>query len=185
MGVALFYVGALHAQSDDAHRAMASIVGLDVMSADIVRWCSSRAPASGVPLRAAWQAWRSANAVDEITRRLDADMLRRTREGMDSVIASTRHQLSRLGHSSSVCPQVVSMWSSDAFDVRRAYPAAYAPSPAMADSTVGRAAPATKAPPSAAGTSYEFQQRDDQVSHQASGSKSRAVSPPHGMPISD
>ena len=149
LGAVALDAHALRAQSDDARRAMASIVGLDLTSADIVEWCASRAPDAAAPLRAAWQTWRSANAVDQITGRLDAELLRRTREGMGQVTAATRLKLSKAGLPATVCPQLSSMWTSTEFDARRTYAAAYTHLSEVPDSAPGTAAPARQ--PAASG----------------------------------
>jgi hypothetical protein len=158
LGTALFHAGALHAQIDDAQKAMASIVGLDISSADIVEWCSSRAPASAAPLRSAWQAWRSANAVEDVTRGVNPELLRRTRNGMASVIAATREKLSRAGEPVTVCPGLRSMWSSAEFDARRTYAAAYTPAPATAETPRATTAAARNTSPPSGATSREAPQ---------------------------
>lgn len=136
------------AQSIETQKAMVAVIGLDMSSAEIVSWCEARAPGQSAPLRSAWQAWRAKADVDGVTARLDAEMLRRGRDGMAPVLAATRQKLQGAGQPSTVCPQLTSMWASAEFEARRMYPAAY---PA-AYATVGESGAATASAAPSQGT---------------------------------
>jgi hypothetical protein len=145
-GAVMVCAAPLAAQRDEAQKAKALIIGLDISSADLVEWCSSRVPATAGPLRAAWQAWRTANAVDDITRSTNAAMVERTRSGMAPVLAKTRERMAAAGDPAAACAQVRGLWASSEFDVRRTYAIAYDGQP---DSAVPAEA-ATVAPPRSA-----------------------------------
>jgi hypothetical protein len=125
------------AQSEEQRAAAMSVVGLDVTSADIVAWCDAGGASSAV--RPAYVAWRARHAVDDVARRLDAATLSKTRDGMGRVIAATRQKLAAMGQPATVCSQLASMWTSEQFDARRMYSAAYAAA-AVADTAASATA---------------------------------------------
>ena len=114
----------LGAQADATRAARMSVVGMDVTSADIVAWCD--AGGAGAAVRPAYAAWRTRHAVDEVTGRLDAEAREQTRAGMGKVMAATREKLSAMGQPAAVCPQLASMWTSESFNARGKFAAAYA-----------------------------------------------------------
>jgi hypothetical protein len=113
------------AQITAQQQAFMAIVGLDINSEEIVRYCESGASSATPSLRSAWQAWRARNRIDDVTGRLDDTILRRTRDAMASTVAATRQKLASAGQPAAVCGQLGSMWSGPDFDPRRSYPAAY------------------------------------------------------------
>ncbi|MCC7053265.1 MAG: hypothetical protein IT355_08335 [Gemmatimonadaceae bacterium] len=132
----------LTAQGADQRAAMMSVVGLDLTSADIVAWCD--AGGAGAPMRSAWAAWRTRHGVETVTSRLEPADVQRTRDGMVSVIASTRQKLAAMGTPAAVCPQLVSMFGSESFNARQKFAAAYAPVTAPAGTVAdGGRAPAS------------------------------------------
>ena len=78
-------------------RALMSIAGLDLSSADIVAWCETSAPTEAPALRTAWQRWRTASAIDDVTAQMSADLREKSRRGMASVGAAARQRLARMG----------------------------------------------------------------------------------------
>lgn len=153
----LLFASPLMAQADDRVRDAMAVVGMDASSADIVAYCESNAAAAAPPMRSAWQAWRTRNAVDDVAATLSAAQRGRLRDNLASTMAATRERMRGLGPASKVCVELTTMWSGDSFDVRRLHPLAYG-SPSATPS--GAAPPRPQAPmPSNDGTAMGPQPR--------------------------
>ena len=145
----LFALAASLLRAQDASerdRALVSVAGLDLASADMVSWCEEKAPPASRAMRAAWQRWRTQNAMDEITGQLSPELVARARATMAPRISATRERMAAMGAPATACQQLAVVWSSETFDVRARYPMAYArPGAGAVTATSGTTLPAQPA----------------------------------------
>ena len=126
-GVLLAGASLAQASMDPRVQAMIAVHRQDQMSAAMVGYCQTYAPAQALALRSAWKDWRDRQGLDLVAVRLQ-------RAAPSAVTPLSSAQLSRLharmdraGPATNLCADLQAGWRGAGTDLRNRYPIAFAP----------------------------------------------------------